>query len=121
MCNSNESVSGWTCTTPTSVPSSFTYSLKAISRGSLASMKSSNPGTRCLSASSFPVLRLFVAINMDGPGIRPPPCVFCRQSRDTLAGSQRRDRDADLAFEFTRLLVEARFHRVALEGWGGGG
>src|SRR6202158_4327371 len=121
MWYSNESVSGRACTTPTSVPSSFTYSLKAISRGSLASMKSTNPGTRCLSASSFPVLSLFVAMNMNGPGIKLPPWVFRRQSRDTLAGAQRRDRDADLAFEFTRLLVEARFHRVALEGWGGGG
>src|ERR1700730_16205121 len=77
MWNSKESASGWTCTTATSVPSSFAYSLKAIRRGSLALMKSTNPGTRRLSASSFPVFSLFVAMKMNGPAIELPPVAEC--------------------------------------------
>src|SRR3984893_1965577 len=67
--NSNESVSGWTCTTPTSVPSSLAYSLNARRRGSFASMKSLSPGTRFLSASSLPSFNRLVAMKMNGPVI----------------------------------------------------
>ena len=38
---------------PTLVPSSLAYSLNAISRGSLASMKSQSPGTRLLSEQGY--------------------------------------------------------------------
>src|SRR5437588_10967510 len=72
MWNSKEPAFGWTWTTPTSVPSSFAYSLNAIRRGSLASMKSQSPGTRLLSSSSFPSLSLLVAMKMNGSDMVPP-------------------------------------------------
>jgi hypothetical protein len=39
-------------------------------------MKSTNPGTRRRSASSFPVLSLLVAMKMNGPAIELPPSIF---------------------------------------------
>jgi hypothetical protein len=45
--------------------------VEAIRRGSFASMKSLNPGTRVLSASSLPSFSLLVAMKMNGPVISP--------------------------------------------------
>src|SRR6185295_3922386 len=53
----------------TSSSASFTYSLKAIKRGSLASTNSTRPGTRARSLSSRPGLRRFVAMKINGPCI----------------------------------------------------
>src|SRR6266567_2123070 len=72
MWNSIEAASGWIWTTLTWLWSSFTYSLKAISRGSCASIKRASSGTRCCSASNLPSLSRLVAMKMNGPGMEPP-------------------------------------------------
>src|SRR5258705_4018049 len=84
MCASIDAVSGWICTTVTSSPASLTYSLKAISLGSLASMNSTRPGTRFRSPSSCPGLSRLVAMKMNGDDIATPPVV-------STLGVERRD------------------------------
>src|SRR6266576_1385104 len=73
MCASIDEASGWICTTVTSSPASLAYSLNAISRGSLASMNSTSPGTRLRSRSSCPALSRLVAMKMNGECMAP----FC--------------------------------------------
>jgi len=48
-----------------------TYSLKAVSCGSCASVKGASPGTRCCPAPDLPSLSWLVAMKMNGPGMAP--------------------------------------------------